>query len=126
MCFNKTCREQFVSMSAPLRLGAHDYNKRAWIFVCCEKCEQLERNFGQLILRSFFVSSNVALLSRNVAENIADSCFYCMNRSEQAYDDAHITKPPRKSVNIPYPCSDFVIKVQSKFPNKEAQILVVR
>mmetsp|Transcript_48415 Transcript_48415/g.92627 ORF Transcript_48415/g.92627 Transcript_48415/m.92627 type:complete len:154 (+) Transcript_48415:296-757(+) len=45
-------------------------------------------------------------------------------RSEQAYDDAHITKPPRKSVNIPYPCSDFVIKVQSKFPNKEAQILV--
>lgn len=51
-------------------------------------------------------------------------------RSERAWDEGHITKPPRKSVNVPFAAGDdggeFLAAAGRKLTNRNAAVLVVR
>lgn len=57
----------------------------------------------------------------------AKACVFVDMRSAKDYDDAHITKPPRMTVNIPYlgDVDDVVARIESRYSNTNTGLLLV-
>ena len=83
---------------------------------CSRNCEQINR----VRVPATLDCDSAKLLMENEGYLFIDM------RSAKEYDHEHITKPPRKTVNIP--CSDlatFVSEITGKFKSPDAKLLLV-